>query len=253
MVGWRSPCAPGSGALGCRAGRGRLERPEDRESGPPAPPRPTTCPSSRPPGPRSPRRSVRTAGSPARPAATRPGDAGARSPTSPTTPRRSRASARGPPGRHRRPCTPGPGSAPSISWLPLTTTGSRRPLTRTSSTSSSSSRPDITGNTAAGWTRYWLPPISATRPRRVGSAGTRQRRSGSDDPACRVAVTDNRARRKLRPFRHRGWEVGLHAQSSHPPPERVTGNPLRTPAAAGGADAAPGRTWNCGPASIPRP
>ena len=46
---------------------------------------------------------------------------------------------------------------------------------------------------------------------------------------------------------------GLHAQSSHPPPERVNSNPLRTPAAAGGADAAPGRTWNCGPASIPRP
>ena len=46
---------------------------------------------------------------------------------------------------------------------------------------------------------------------------------------------------------------GLHAQSSHPPPERVKGNPLRTPAAAGGADAAPGRTWNGGPASIPGP
>ena len=47
--------------------------------------------------------------------------------------------------------------------------------------------------------------------------------------------------------------LGLHAQSSHPPPERVNSNPLRTPAAAGGADAAPGRTWNGGPASIPRP
>ena len=46
---------------------------------------------------------------------------------------------------------------------------------------------------------------------------------------------------------------GLHAQSSHPPPERVKTNPLRTPAAAGGADAAPGRTWNGGPASIPGP
>ena len=50
-----------------------------------------------------------------------------------------------------------------------------------------------------------------------------------------------------------GREVGLHAQSSHPPPERVKSNPLRTPADAGGADAAPGRTWNGGPASIPRP
>jgi len=50
-----------------------------------------------------------------------------------------------------------------------------------------------------------------------------------------------------------GREVGLHAQSSHPPPERVGLHPLRTPAAAGGADAVPGRTWNCGPASIPWP
>ena len=41
---------------------------------------------------------------------------------------------------------------------------------------------------------------------------------------------------------------GLHAQSSHPPPERVTGNPLRTPAAAGGADAAP-----AGPGNAVRP
>ena len=58
-----------------------------------------------------------------------------------------------------------------ISRSPLTTTGSRGPLTRTSPTSSSNSRPDMTGNTAAaGWTRYRLPPISATRLRRVGAA-----------------------------------------------------------------------------------
>ena len=49
-----------------------------------------------------------------------------------------------------------------------------------------------------------------------------------------------------------GREVGLHAQSSHPPPERVK-SPAPNAGSAGGADAAPGRTWKGGPASIPRP
>ena len=139
--------APDPGAVERRR-RGRLERPEDRESGPPAPPRPATRPSRRL-GSTSPRRSVRTAGSPARPAATRVQVTSVH--VHRHLPRRhvgSRASARGPPGRHRRPHTFGPGSARRSAWSPLTTTGSRRPLTRTSSTSSSSSRPDMTGNTA---------------------------------------------------------------------------------------------------------
>ena len=73
----------------------------------------------------------------------------------------------GPPERHRQPHTLGPGSARRSVWSPRTTTGSRRPLTRTSSTSSSNSRPDMIGNTARG-------------------------RASPDDPACRVETTTTR-------------------------------------------------------------
>ena len=107
---------------------------------PPGPPRPATRPSSRRPGSTSPRRSVRTAGSPARPAATRPGwrrrtftDITHDATSVPCSSSRT-------PGRHRQPRTLGPGSARRSAWSPRTTTSSRRPLTRTSSTSSSNSR-----------------------------------------------------------------------------------------------------------------
>ena len=141
--------------------------------GPAQPAAPLATAPSRRPGSTSPRRSGRTAGSPARPAATRPGGAGARSPTSPTTPRRSRSRTSGttPAAAHAR-----TGFRPSISWSPRTTTGSCRPLTRTSSTSSSNSRPDMIGNTARG-------------------------RASPDDPACRVETTTTRVelRRTTRP------------------------------------------------------
>ena len=97
-----------------------------------------------------------------------------------------------------------------------------------------------------------------TRAGRTGPASDAGRTVSDPSAAARVRVCRPAASGACRPrpppaHAVPGREVGLHAQSSHPPPERVTGNPLRTPAAAGGADAAPGRTWNGGPASIPWP
>ena len=70
---------------------------------------------------------------------------------------------------------------------------------------------------------------------------------------CRPAASG--ACRPVLPCPRRARSGGWLARTVRPsaPGAGLNGNPLRTPAAAGGADAAPGRTWNGGPASIPGP
>ena len=227
-----SSCATRTRRSPTRRSRGRRPSTARGPSRPrrPGPPRPAIRPSARRPGSTSPRRSGRS-GQPARQQGplrrvqVTPLHVHRHHPRRHVGPALQLKDLRH---RHRRPRTPGPRFRPSINWSPLTTTASRRPLTRMSSTSSSNSRPDMTGNTApAGWTRYRLPPIStssscastwngpraerttrarqgptgsattrirgvsATRPRRVGSAFRVGRPNITDDPPgvelCRTA------------------------------------------------------------------
>ena len=67
--------------------------------------------------------------------------------------------------------------------------------------------------------------------------------TASSSPARPPALCSRRAR-------SRGWLARTVVPSA---PGAGKGRPAPNAGSAGGADAAPGRTWDCGPASIPRP
>ena len=79
--------------------------------------------------------------------------------------------------------------------------------------------------------------LQVQRPRAVGAGPPLRGRAAPPSACPRRARSGGLACTHSRPIRPRSGRE----------------HPLRTPADAGGADAAPGRTWNGGPASIPRP